>query len=89
MRVELTGRISPDAPRPNTDRLTELFGKGYFYLEVRDHTRLDIRPEQYADSLSLKGEFVRRVMAADLDEAERDAILQAGLAALRGEEDEV
>ena len=90
LRVELTGRISPDAPHPNTERITELFGRNFFYLEVRDKTRLDIRPEQYADSLTLKGEFVRRVMAdTALSEEERDAILQAGLAALRGEEDEI
>ena len=90
VRVELSGRISPDAPRPNTERITEIFARGFFYLEVRDHTRLDIRPEQYADSLTLKGEFVRRVMSDEsLSSEERDAILQAGLAALRGEEDEV
>lgn len=89
VRVELTGKIPPDAPRPSTEHLTELFGKQHFYLEVRDHTRLDIHPEHYANSLTLKGEFVRRVMAATLDEDEREAILQAGLAALRGEEDEV
>ena len=89
VRVELVGRIPPDTTRPNTERLTELFGKSFFYLEICDRTRIDIRPEQYADSLTLKGEFVRRVMAAGLNEAERDAILQAGLAALRGEEDEV
>ena len=90
VRIELTGRILPDAPRPNTERMTELFGKGFFYLEIRDHTRPDIRPEQYADSLTLKGEFVRRVMAKEgLTDGERDAILQAGLAALRGEGDEI
>ena len=89
VRIELSGRIPPDAPRPNAERIVDIFGHNYFYLEVRDHTRLDIRPEQYADSLTLKGEFVRRVMAAGLSEAEQDAILQAGLAALRGEEDEV
>ena len=89
VRIELSGRIPPDAPRPNAERIVDVFGRNHFYLEVRDHTRLDIRPEQYADSLTLKGEFVRRVMAAGLSEAEQDAILQAGLAALRGEEDEV
>lgn len=90
VRVELTGRIPPDAPRPNTERMTELFGRNFFYLEIRDNTRADIRPEQYADSLTLKGEFVRRVMATSkLSDEERDAILQAGLAALRGEEDEI
>ena len=90
VRVELSGRVSPDAPRLNTERLTEMFGKRFFFLEILDKTRPDIRPEQYADSLTLKGEFVRRVMAMEeLDEDERNAILQVGLAALRGEGDEI
>ena len=88
--MELSGRVSPDAPRLNTERLTEMFGKRFFFLEILDKTRPDIRPEQYADSLTLKGEFVRRVMAMEeLDEDERNAILQVGLAALRGEGDEI
>ena len=36
--------------------------------------------------VSLKGEFIRNVMAADLDEEVRSRIIECGIAVLTGEE---
>jgi hypothetical protein len=47
---------------------------------------LEIRPEDYSHDISLKGEFVRRVMASDLSVEEKEEILACGIRALSGEE---
>ena len=89
VRVVLTGNLPLDSRRVNTAQLTEMLGGDYFYFEIKDKTGLSVRPEEYIGSLTLKGEFTRQVMAADLRDEERDRILRAGLAALRGEGDEI
>lgn len=89
VRVVLTGRLPLDTHRVNTAQLTELLGVPYFHFEIKDKTGLAVRPEDYLDSLTLKGEFTRQVMAADLPSDMREQILRAGLAALSGEGDEI
>ena len=51
-----------------------------------DETRFSIRPEDYANDISLKGEFVRTVLASDLPDAEKERILAYGIRALMREE---
>ncbi len=89
VRVVLTGKLPLDSHRVNTAQLREVLGAPYFYFEIKDKTGIAIRPRDYLGSLTLKGEFTRQVMAADLDDAERQRILRIGLAALRGEGDEI
>ena len=89
VRVELTGALPPEAPQRDTLLLESTLAERFFYLEVRDKTRLLLDPKSYENSISLKGAFIRRVMAAGLPERERDAVIAAGLAALRGEEVEI
>ena len=89
LRVELVGALPPDAPRPELGRLSEQYGARFYYFEIKDHTRMAISADDYRESLTLKGEFVRRVLAAPLSEEEKAAILRAGFAALCNEEDEI
>lgn len=89
VRIELVGGLSPDAPRPDLARLAAAFENRFYYFEIKDRTTLAISPEDFLGSLNLKGEFVRQVMASPLSDGEKTAILRAGLAALRGEEDEI
>ena len=49
-------------------------------------TKLLIHPEEYANDISLKGEFVRRVTASNLKEAEKERVIACGFRALTGEE---
>ena len=65
--------------------LSELF----YFAKVADETRLLIRPEDYQNDISLKGEFVRRVMASDLSEEERERVISCGFRALCSEEVEI
>lgn len=89
VRVELTGALPPEAPHRDPFLLEAAFADRFFYFEVRDTTRLLLDPKSYEGAISLKGAFIRRVMAAGLPDGARDSVIAAGLAALRGEEVEV
>lgn len=58
----------------------------FFFTKIKDETRLAVDPEDYAKDVSLKGEFIRLVLASDLREEEKAKIIRAGLEALTGEE---
>jgi hypothetical protein len=53
---------------------------------VYDKTKLSIRAEDYQNDISLKGEFVRLVLASDLDEEVKLQVIEKGIRALGGEE---
>ena len=45
-----------------------------------------VDPERYRNDVSLKGEFIRQVLASELTDADKAAVIRAGLQALSGEE---
>ena len=42
--------------------------------------------DAYRNDVSLKGEFIRQVLASELTDADKAAVIRAGLQALSGEE---
>ena len=62
-----------------------LEGKFYF-SKIKDESTLEIRKEDYAHDASLKGEFIRTVLASDRPQEEKDQIILLGIRALSGEE---
>ena len=85
VKIILTGECSPqlliDLPQ-----LSQLLSERFYFAKLVDRTRLEIRPQDYIHDVSLKGEFVRRVMASSLTDAEKEEIIICGLRALGGEE---
>lgn len=85
LRVRLVGkrdvRLTPDLLQ-----LRRLLSSRYFYAEVKDCSSLALSPEEYEHDPSLRGEFVRTVLAKGLPKDKEALILAAGLAALDGEE---
>ncbi len=85
VKVILKGDVSTNATKD-----TELFKKyledRFWFSKFSDETRLKLNAEDYVNDISLKGEFIRRVMASDLPEALRDRVIQCGLAVLSGRE---
>lgn len=67
-------------------QLTAFLSSRFYFTKVKDKTRLALHAEDYIHDISLRGEFVRRVLAADLEEEERQQVLRFGLRALAGEE---
>ncbi len=85
VRVVLTGEHPADLDR-DTALLEGFFADRFYYFEVRDESKLKINVEDYALDKSLKGEFVRLVMADEnLSEGEKSSIIECGLRALMGE----
>ena len=85
VKLTLTGAIDPDfAPEYSTiDRDLE---ERFWVAKRVDGTAPLIRPEDYRNDVSLKGEFIRLAMAADLSPEDRDRVILNGLRALYGEE---
>ena len=85
VKVTLIGDCSPDLMVDHA-RLEQLLSERFYFAKLVNKTRLQIRPEDYLHDISLKGEFVRRVMACNLTEHEKEEIIACGLRALGGEE---
>ena len=81
----LMGEISPEADLSVSYLQNQLAGS-FFFAKVKDETRLAVEPERYRNDVSLKGEFIRQVLASELSEHEKAAVIRAGVLALTGEE---
>ncbi len=84
IRVTVCGEDEPDAVRDFAymqKRLEERF----FFAEIRDERTVKIDIEAFRHDVSLRGEFVRRVLSAGLSDKETQQVLRCGLAALKGE----
>ena len=81
----LTGAVDPSA-RIAKKYLYNLVESDFFFVKIKDETKLILDPKDYENDISLKGEFIRLVMASDADEADKLKIIRTGLEALAGEE---
>ena len=70
----------------NTEFLEEQFAEYFYFSKVYDETKLMVNYEDYANDISLKGEFIRMVYASDLSEEEKSLVIRTGIQALQGEE---
>lgn len=85
VKIVLTGEVSPEAEK-DAQWIEKWLENEYYFLKVKDETRLLILPEDYQYDVSLKGEFVRLVLASRMSKAEKEQVLRLGIRALAGEE---
>ena len=85
VKVVLTGTTSAEAIL-DLAHLRGVLAERFYFAKVKDETRICIHAEDYAHDISLKGEFVRRVMASSLSESEKERVIACGFRALSGEE---
>ena len=85
VKVTLAGSFALETQKDLTFLKKMLEGKFYF-LKIKDESRLKIEKETYEHDASLKGEFIRLVMASDRSEAEKEQMICCGIRALSGEE---
>ncbi len=86
VRIVLTGEHEPEVRR-DTETLKKIFENKFYYVELKDKSRLKICAEDYKNDISLKGEFIRLVLSSDeLSEDEKERIIECGIRALAGEE---
>ena len=85
VKVLLTG-ICPAETMLDLTHLRGVLCEKFYFAKVKDETSLSINAEDYAHDISLKGEFVRRVMASNLSQGEKERVIACGFRALSGEE---
>ena len=57
-----------------------------YFVRMKDESCLDLPKESYAYDISLRGEFIRTVMASDKSDREKEEIIRWGMQALSGKE---
>jgi len=88
VKVSLTGKVSLSAER-DLQYLTTRFESRFFAFKINDReVGIAIHPEEYEHDISLRGEFIRTVMAGAYTEEEKRMLLELGIRALGGEEAE-
>ena len=70
----------------DTAFLRKMLEPEFFCIKIKDESCLRIDRESYENDISLRGEFIRLVMASDKSEAQKQQIISCGIRALMGEE---
>ena len=85
VKAVLTGSVRADAQK-DLAHLTGVLAERFYFAKIYDESRLSIDPDDYRYDISLKGEFVRRVLASGLSDGEKERVIACGFRALTGEE---
>ena len=88
LKVALKGEIDYDDYRICKE-LEEQLSTDYYFVTVRNDTRKRLDLEKLAGEISLRGEFVRQVLASGYPDGRKREIIAAGLKALDGREAEL
>lgn len=81
----LTGTYTLQTQK-DTRFLQQMLEADFWFVKIKDETSLAVDRKSYEHDISLKGEFVRSVLASDYDEEEKQRIITCGIRALAGEE---
>ncbi len=85
VKVLLNGEIDVECEL-NCDYLQEMFSEYFYFVKIENATKILVNISDYEKDESLRGEFIRMVMASDLDETQKTEIIRCGFLALSGEE---
>ncbi len=86
VKITLTGTYSPQMQK-SLSFLESMLNTSFYCIKITDHSKIALQSESFDKDISLKSEFIRRVLHDNsLSEDDVESILQLGLAALRGEE---
>ena len=82
VRIKLVG-AKPLGKSYSPETILSSVARSYYYVELKDETRVKISPDEYKSDVSLKGEFIRGVLADDtLSDEEKNAIIALGIEVL-------
>ncbi len=85
VRLTLCGEVEEHYLK-EPEQIGALLDGRLFFARVKDSIRLRLRADRYRNDISLRGEFVRRVLRdTSLSEEDRERVLAFGLRALEGE----
>ena len=88
VKFTLTGSYTPETQK-DLRFLQKMLEEKFYFVKIKDESRLVIGKESYEHDVSLKGEFIRLVMASGRSEEEKERIILWGIQALSGTEVEV
>jgi DNA repair exonuclease SbcCD nuclease subunit len=87
IKIVLTGSVDVECEK-DVDYLSKKLEGRYYYLKIDDKSHYKADLSLYKHDESLKGEFVRTVMADEtVSEADKAAIIRYGIQALKGRAD--
>lgn len=66
--------------------LQKLMEPHFYHVKLKDESRLTVARGSYEHDISLKGAFIRLVLASDRSDGEKEKIITCGIRALNGEE---
>ena len=85
VKFTLVGTYTPETQKDLT-YLSGILSRRFWFVKIKDDSRFRVERGTYEHDASLKGAFIRLVMASDRSENDKARIICAGLRALAGEE---
>jgi len=85
VKVVLTGEYTLQTNK-QLEQLLIFLKDRFYFAKLEDKSHMKISGEDYKDSVSLKGEFVRNVLNSELEKEQIDNIIMLGIRAIEGEE---
>ena len=85
VKFTLRGSYSIETEK-DLNLLKKMLEEKFWAVRIKDESQLKIDRESYEHDISLKGEFIRMVMASDRPQEEKERIILCGIRALSGEE---
>lgn len=82
VRAELCGEISFDNASLADEIQKRMASENYYLIDIKDKTKRKFDLEKLQGDISLRGEFIRTVLASSYSEEEKADIISAGLKAL-------
>lgn len=81
----LTGSVAPESGISQS-YLQELLKRDFYAVKIKNETKLDVSSKDYSRDFSLKGAYVRSILASNYSDKDKETLIRIGLDALRGEE---
>ena len=85
VKFTFVGTYTPQTQKDQV-LLKKMLAPKFHFVKIKDESRLKLERESYEYDASLKGEFIRLVLASDRPEEEKERIISYGIQALMGEE---
>ncbi len=85
IKVTLIGSFNLNFEK-QLDVLNSKLNSIFYFAKIKDNTTLKIDHKNYENDVSLKGEFIRQVLASSLTDEEKSKVILVGLKALSGED---
>lgn len=86
VRIKLIGHVSIEF-HVNREYLKKYYENRFFMFAIKDdELKSEIDVDDYENDISLKGAFIRKVLASEYSESDQRKMMELGIAALLGEE---